>query len=272
MPLLDYTVTDGIARLALDRPDKLNSINAELLDELEQALDRAERDDSVRAILLAGRGRAFSAGFDLAASPERAGETKAERIRRELTRDFDVIMRFWDCPKPAVAAVHGYCLGSAMEIAALCDITIAAEDCRFGAPEVTYGSGIVCLVLPWIIGFKNANDVLLTGRKGIDAGEACRIGLANRVVPLDELEAAAMDIARTIAANDALAVRLTRRAIRRTYETAGFRRALQAALEDDIEIETTDTPESLGFNAILEQDGLKAALAWRAGTPRTRNH
>lgn len=272
MPLLDYSVADGVAQLALDRPDKLNAINAGLLDELEAALDRAEQDDTVRAILLAGRGRAFSAGFDLAGGAERAGESRADRIRRELTRDFDVIMRFWDCPKPVVAAVHGYCLGSAMEIAALCDITIAAEDCRFGAPEVTYGSGIVCLVLPWIIGFKNANDVLLTGRKGIDAGEAHHIGLVNRVVPLRGLEAAAMDVARTIAANDALAVRLTRRAIRRSFETAGLRRALQAALEDDIEIETTDTPESLGFNAILEQDGLKAALAWRTGTPRTRNH
>lgn len=265
MPSVDFDVTGSIARLTLDRRDKLNAIDAAMLDELENALGRAEADDRVRAIVLSGRGRAFSAGFDLNETAKRDGESKAERIRRELTRDFDAIMRFWDCPKPIVAAVHGYCLGSAMELTAVCDITIAAEDARFGAPEVRYGSGIVCLIVPWILGYKKATELLLTGRKDVDAAEACRIGLVNRVVPGPELHSQALAVARSLAANDALAVRLTKKAIRRSFDAAGIREALASALEHDIQIETSDTPESQAFNEKLAREGLGAALAWRAG-------
>lgn len=260
MALVALAVSGGLASITLNRPDKLNAINREMLDELEQALDTAERDDSVRAIVLRGEGRAFSAGFDLG-SPAFDGGTEA--IREELMRDFAVIMRFWDCRKPTIAAVHGYCLGSSMEISALCDITIAADDCRFGAPEVRYGSGIVCLVLPWIVGLKNAKELLLTGGN-IDAARALAIGLVNRVVPADELQSAADCIAREIAANDPEAVRLTREAVNTGFETAGLRRALAQALEYDIRIETTETPESAAFNRIMEAKGVKAALAWRA--------
>src|SRR5690606_7945012 len=142
--------------------------------QLEQILDSIERREDVRAILLDGNGRAFSAGFDIESA---APASRGDDLRRELERDFEVIMRFWDCPKPIVAAVHGYCLGSSMEIAALCDVTIAADDSRFGAPEVRYGSGIVCLVLPWIIGYKNASELLLAGDSNIDAARAASIGL-----------------------------------------------------------------------------------------------
>ena len=264
MSSIDFERTGAIGRLTLDRRDKLNAIDAAMLDELEDALGKAEADDRVRAIVLAGRGRAFSAGFDLNEPHDDGVASSAERIRRELTRDFEVIMRFWDCPKPIVAAVHGYCLGSAMELTAVCDITIAADDARFGAPEVTYGSGIVCLILPWILGYKKASELLLTGRKDVAAPEAERIGLVNRVVPAADLQREALAVARTLAANDALALRLTRKAIRRSFDAAGFRDALATALEHDIEIETTDTPESLAFNKKLAEEGLKAALAWRA--------
>ncbi|MGH8168890.1 MAG: enoyl-CoA hydratase/isomerase family protein, partial [Woeseiaceae bacterium] len=164
MPTVELETIGSVARITLNRPEKLNAIDSEMLDELESALDRAERSDDVRAILLDGNGRAFSAGFDMeSVTASTDDEPREDRLRRELTRDFDVIMRFWDCPKPTIAAVHGFCLGSSMEITAVCDVTLAAAGCRFGAPEVRYGSGIVCLVLPWIVGFKNANDLLLAG-------------------------------------------------------------------------------------------------------------
>jgi enoyl-CoA hydratase len=186
-----------------------------------------------------------------------------DSIRRELKRDFDVIMRFWDCSKPTVAAVHGYCLGSSMEISAVCDITIAAADSRFGAPEVKYGSGIVCLVLPWLIGLKNAKELLLTGDNDIDAERARTMGLVNRVVDRDSLLTETFALARRIAANDAMAVQLTKQAMNRGAEIGGLRRALEEALEVDLRIETTETPESREFNTIMQKDGLKAALAWR---------
>lgn len=262
MASIDLEIAGGIAHIALNRPEKLNAIDASMLGELESALDEAQASDTVRAILLSGRGRAFSAGFDLGDAG--AQEPDTDHIQRELRRDFDVIMRFWDCPKPTIAAVHGYCLGSSMEITAVCDITIAARDSRFGAPEVAYGSGIVCLILPWIIGLKNARELLLAGEKDIDATRAQAMGLVNRVVDNEKLLVEARALAERIAGNDALAVQLTKQAINRGAEIAGMRRALEEALAIDIRIETTDSPESRAFNAIMRKDGLKAALAWRA--------
>ena len=261
MPTVELETIGSVARITLNRPEKLNAIDAAMLDELEAALDRAERANDVRAILLNGNGRAFSAGFDMEPATASADKEPREvRLRRELTRDFNVIMRFWDCPKPTIAAVHGFCLGSSMEITAVCDVTLAAAGCRFGAPEVQYGSGIVCLVLPWIIGLKNANELLLAGKNDIDATRAVEMGLVNRVVAPEELFDEARAMAELIASNDSLAVRLTKKAIHRSIETAGFRRALEDALELDIQIETTDTAESVAFNEMVEREGLKAAL------------
>jgi enoyl-CoA hydratase len=264
MPLVELEIVGSVARMTLNRPHKLNAIDAQMLDELELALDRAEQTDEARAILLDGNGRAFSAGFDMDANELDPRQSRIEQVQSELTRDFEVIMRFWDCPKPTVAAVHGYCLGSSMEITALCDITIAADDCRFGAPEVRYGSGAVCLVLPWIIGLKHANELLLAGNSDISAERAAAMGLVNRVVPSKNLQEEARNMAQQLAANDALAVGLTKKAIHQSVEMSGMRRALQQALACDIQIETTETTESAAFKDILRKDGLKAALSWRA--------
>ncbi len=255
--------TDGpLATVTLNRPDKLNAINAAMVAELDAALDQAEADDEIKAIILAGAGRAFSAGFDLDMDADES-ETDIGALRRELTDDFNIIMRFWDCPKPTIAAVHKYCLGSAMEMAVACDITISAENCRFGAPEVKFGSGIVALVLPWFIGPKRAKELLLTGDDKVTAQQALQYGLVNRVVADDRLMEEARSVAFDIAKNDSLAVRMTKQAINRTYDMAGMRDALLHALELDIEIESTETDESREFNKILRTKGTKAAIAWR---------
>ncbi len=261
--LIEFEKCGPVAEIRLNRPDKLNAVNAAMLEELGTALDDAEQDDAVRVIILCGNGRAFSSGFDLEMGGPGAGVSKSDFIRQELKRNFGLIMRFWDCPKPTIAAVHGYCLGSSMEISAVCDITIAADDCFFGAPEVRFGSGIVCMILPWIVGLKNANEILLEGSARIDAGRAQAIGLINRVVPAAKLMDEARSLAGELSLNDPLAVRLTKKAIRRTVEIAGMRQALAEALETDIEIDTTATPESITFNDILASYGPKAAFAWR---------
>ncbi len=264
MSKVRYEKNAGVANLRLNRPDKLNAIDGDMLEELDFYLSKAEHDDDVRVLVLSGEGRAFSAGFDLEMGEPAAGEDRADFIREEISRDFQSIMRFWDFPKPVIAAVHGYCLGSAMEISAVCDITIAAEDCRFGAPEVRYGSGIVCMILPWIIGQKNARELLLTGTDKVSAERALAIGLVNRIVTADKLMDEANAVAREIALNDIDAVRLTKKALNESLEAAGFRNALAAALEIDIRIECSESPESQEFNRIHAEDGLKAALNWRA--------
>jgi enoyl-CoA hydratase len=257
-----YATSGPVATITLNRPDKLNAINALMVAELNRALDQAEADEAIKTIVLTGAGRAFSAGFDLDMDAEE-DDTDVAALRAELTDDFNIIMRFWDCPKPTIAAVHKYCLGSAMEMAVACDITIAADDCRFGAPEVRFGSGIVALVLPWMIGPKRAKELLLTGDDRVTAEQAEHYGLVNRVVPVGQAVAEAQSLAKDIAKNDELAVRMTKQAINRSYEIAGMRDALLQALELDIEIESTETEESREFNRILKTKGTKAAIAWR---------
>jgi enoyl-CoA hydratase len=256
-----YEVEGPVAVLTLHRPEKLNAINARMVSELGEALDLAESDTNVRTIVLRGSGRAFSAGFDLEMGEDESGD-ELGFVRAELRKDFAVIMRFWDSPKTTIAAVHTYCLGSAMEMAVACDITVAAEGCRFGAPEVRFGSGIVSLILPWVIGAKQAKELLLTGDDKVSAERALALGLVNRVVPESECFAAAMEIAHTIAANDRVAVEMTKQAINRSYEVMGMRQALLQGLELGVMAETRQTPESRQFNEILEREGPKAAIAW----------
>ena len=257
---IKYETDGAIAFLTLNRPDKLNAINGTMVRELNLALDKAESDDCVRVIVLRGEGKAFSAGFDLDGE---GSSNDPDSIRKELTDDFDIIMRFWHSPKVTIAAVHKYCLGSAMEMAVACDITIAADGCRFGAPEVRFGSGIVAMVLPWFCGPKRAKELLLTGNDRITSQQAESYGLVNRVVRVDELMAEAISTAREIARNDTLAVTMTKQAINKSYEAAGMKLALSQALELDIIVEGTETDESRRFNQILRDEGAKAAIRWR---------
>ena len=254
----------SVALLTLNRPDKLNAINEPMIDALDAALDAAETDESVRAIVVTGKGRAFSAGFDLDMGLGEGKPGPAD-VRRALENDFRIILRFWDSPKPTIAAVHGYCLGSSLELAVACDLTIAAEDCRFGEPEVKFGSGIVALLLPWLAGPKAAKYLLLTGDDRVSAADAQAMGLVNRIVPAASLLDEAVALAKRIAANDAQAVRLTKKAINRSLDIGGMRQALLAALEIDVVIETNETAESREFNEIVQREGAKAAIAWRTG-------
>ena len=180
-----------------------------------------------------------------------------------LQKDFDIIMRFWDCPKPTIAAVHKYCLGGALEMALACALTIASEECRLGEPEPKFGSGSVALLLPWVTGPKQAKELLLTGNDRVTAARAFQMGLVNEITPEGEQLQAALKLAHSIAALDQTSVTLTKKAINRSCDIMGMRQALLQALEIDVIIETTETQESRQFNEVLEKDGLKAALAWR---------
>jgi enoyl-CoA hydratase len=253
---IKYEAEGPLAWITLNRPEKLNAISKLMVVELNQAVDLAQTDDTIRVILIKGEGRAFSAGFDL----EYDGDSD---IKRELQDDFDLIMRFWDSPKPTIAAVHTYCLGGALELAVACDITVAATGCRFGEPEVKFGSGIVAMLLPYVIGPKRAKEMLLTGNDRISSETAESWGLVNRVVEPENLVSEARSIAMEIARNDQHAVRITKQALNTTYEIGRMRDALKHALDLDIAIETTETDESRQFNEILKNEGAKAAIDWR---------
>ena len=260
-----YEKEGPLAWITLNRPEKLNAITKPMAAEILLATDKAQCDDEVRVILLKGAGRAFSAGFDLEIDeePNLTEEEQLQALKSELHNDFELIMRFWHSPKPTVAAVHTYCLGGAMELAVACDITIAATDCRFGEPEVKFGSGAVAMILPYICGPKRAKEILLTGNDRISSEQAEAWGLINRVVKPENLVKRAREIALEIARNDQHAVRITKQAINKTYEFGKMRNALKHALDLDIAIESTETEESRQFNEILRNEGTKAAIDWR---------
>lgn len=254
--------------LTFNRPEALNSFSGALICEVTAALRELVADEAVLAIVVNGAGRAFSAGFDLKEGVAR-NTRGVEAWRKVLEADFDFIMQFWDCPKPTIAAVHGYCLAGAFEVALACDMTIAGEGALFGEPEVRFGSGIVALLLPWMTGPKQAKELLLTGADRLTARRMLDIGVVNKVVADGEVLQAALATAHSIAAAAPQSVRLTKLAINRTYELIGMRRALREALETDIVIEAEENPERVEFNRIRKEQGLAAALAWRdARQPR----
>lgn len=257
---IEYGTDGAVAVIALNRPEKLNAITDPMIDELNLALDLAEADEGVRVVVLHGNGRAFSAGFDLSGG---TAEGDIHFKRAMLQKDFDIIMRFWDCPKPTIAAVHRYCFGGALEMALACDLTVASTGCRLGEPEPKFGSGSVALLLPWITGPKQAKELLLTADDQVTSERAMELGLVNRVTPEGEHLDTAIELARTIAVLDQTSVTLTKKAINQSCDIMGMRKALEAALEIDVLIESTETDESRAFNQVLEAEGLKAALAWR---------
>ena len=201
-----FELTDGICRITVNRPDKLNALDAIVIAELGDAVTRIETDSAVRGVLVTGAGtKAFVAGADigeLSAQSPMEGKTRA-------TAGQTVFRRLERCGKPVVAAVNGFALGGGCELAMACHIRIASDQARFGQPEVKLGiaPGYGATVrLPRLVGKGRAMELLLTGRM-VDAEEAFRIGLVNRVVPADRLLPECETLLRTILENGPLAVR-----------------------------------------------------------------
>ena len=214
-----FELSDGIARVTVDRPDKLNALNSAVIAELGDAVTRIETDAAVRGVILTGSGqKAFVAGADIA---ELTAQTPMEGKARSAAGQ-QVFRRLERCGKPVIAAINGFALGGGCELAMACHIRIAAEHARFGQPEVKLGIGPGyggTARLPRLVGKGRALELLLTGGM-IDAAEAYRIGLVNRVVPADRLMAEAEALLRTILENGLLAIRACLEAVDAGLETS----------------------------------------------------
>ena len=254
-----YEARGPAAWVTLNRPDKLNALSDAIVAGLHDAMARAEADDEVKLLVLTGAGRAFSAGFDI---DQDFGVDTADGWWGVLEKDVAITMRLRTFPKPTIAAVRGWCLGGACDLAMACDMVVAAEDAKFGEPEIRFGSCPVTMLMPFVIGEKKTNELLYTG-DAIDAAEAERLGLVNRVVQGDELQAAVDELVRKIAPTPLPVLRLTKIALLRAYEAMGMQQAVHANLDLSAIINAVDTPETREFNEIARRDGLKAALAWR---------
>lgn len=220
-----YEKKGPVAYMTLNRPHALNAYSVQMRDDLYEVLGAIKDDDEVRVIIVKGAGdKAFCAGADLKEflTAPSAIAARQIRFRRDLWR------RFLSIPQPIIAAVHGYVLGSGMEIAASCDIRIASEDAVFGLPEVKLGiipGAGGTQTIPRIIGLSRSLEMLLTNR-WIPAGEAYQFGLVNKVVPKGEHVKTAEDMAIKIASFDPEAVRRAKEAI-----TKGIDMSLQDGLE-----------------------------------------
>ncbi len=256
-----YEVRGPAAWITLNRPEKLNAINKDVLDGLHAGLDRAAADDEVKVVVLTGAGRAFSAGYDLSAEAAHS-EIPAHEWHEVLAADIDATMRVWALEKPTIAAVRGYCLAGGCELAMACDMIVAGESASFGEPEIRYGSGPVTLLMPYVLGQKKTNELLFTGDV-IDAAAALQAGMVNRVVADDAIESEVEGLVIKIAPTPLPVLRLTKIALVRAYESMGLRQAVGTNLDLSAMLNAADTPEQREFMDIVKSQGLKAALAWR---------
>jgi enoyl-CoA hydratase len=247
---LIYEKKENIGLLTINRPEKLNAISNELISELKKLLDEIENDEELRALIITGAGdKAFVAGADIKELVDRDA-----RLGRRVSQERqEVFSRIENLPVPVIAAVNGYALGGGLELALACSIRICSEKAQFGAPEVKLG--IIpgdggTQRLPRLVGLGRAMEMILTG-DFIDAQEAYRIGLVNKVLPQEELMDKAMELAKKIASRPPLAVRFAKEAVNRSQEgdaASGF--ALESYLHA-LSCTTEDKKE--GVSAFLEK-------------------
>jgi enoyl-CoA hydratase len=246
-----FEVRERVALITLNRAEQLNALSFKMREELAGAFEHCGQDDEVRAVVIAGAGRAFCAGVDLADGSFE--EAPIESVEVRMRGDFRA--KLTGMGKPSIAAVQGFALGGGCELALCCDLRIAAEDAQFGQPEINLGSspaGGATQRLPRLIGTAKALELLLAGER-MTATEAERCGLVNRVVPADQLQATAFELADKLASKAPLAVKYIREAVYR---------GLDLPLEDGLRLEVY-----LGGLLRTTEDRVEGLKAFREKRP-----
>jgi enoyl-CoA hydratase len=246
-----YEIEGGIGIITLNRPDRLNALSIQLKEELSELFDHIGRDDTVLAVILTGGPKVFCAGADI---KERAKmqPSQAEAYFNRL-KSHQFYCKIENFEKPVIAAVSGVAVGGGCELSLVCDLRIASETARFGVPEVKLGmipAAGGTQRLPRMIGVTKAKELLYTG-EFMDAAEAYRVGLINKVVPVEQLLEEAKALARKLIAQPPLAVKFAKRAV-----NAGMEMALNAALDYEsycASLLSVSEDRKEGFNAFVEK-------------------
>src|SRR6059058_5129353 len=232
-PVVLYEIDDKVSVITLNRPEKLNAISPELMRQLLDAFARADDEKATSVVLLRAEGRSFCAGYDIGRKPD-PGEADWRddpiKAHKHLAPQLAFEMTPWNMTKPVIAAVQGHVMGGGCELVMLCDLTIAADNASFGEPEIRFSSVGPALVMPMIIGYKKARELLYFGDT-IDARTALDLGMVNRVVALAELREASLRYAKRLSLISPEALYATKRAINRGADAAGFRTAIYAGLD-----------------------------------------
>lgn len=224
-----YEVDGPVCTITLDRPEVANAQDTQLLDELDAAFDLADEDDGVRVVVLAGEGKHFSAGHDLKQLLSEGDrwaklrDTPEGKWRHEQVMYFDRCVKIRDFRKPTIAAVQGACSAAGLMLACMCDLIVAADDASFSNPVLRMtGAGVELLVEPWELGPRKAKEFLLCAET-LDAEDAERLGLVNKVVPRGELAKAAREMADRVALVPPVTAQAVKDSINRMLDFQGQR-------------------------------------------------
>lgn len=260
MSLIKKEIKGYIGYLTLNNPTKLNAMSEPMMAEMVEALKEFDENEKVRCIVLKGEGKAFSAGHDV--NPEDNHYSGAEGWRTRAQRCNTLPQTIWSLKTPIIAQVHGYCLGGACDIAAVCDLTIAADNAKFGEPEIQHNSHPPFPMLPYLLNFKKANEVILLGEH-FTAAEALEMGLINRCVPIEELDNTVYEYAMKLVKLPIPGLQECKNTIKRIYEMTGMQTAVSIAENAFGVVLSTETPEFTKFCEIRDKEGMKAAFKWR---------
>jgi enoyl-CoA hydratase len=260
MSFIEYEASERIATITLDRPEAANAQTLELLDELDEAWRRAADDPDVRVIVLQANGKHFSAGHDIKGVTPEDGWRLADIYQIESRRFLEYTLRWRNVPKPSIAAVQGVCIAGGLLLCWPCDLIVAADNATFSDPVVNMGiGGVEYHGHTWELGARKAKELLFTGGK-ITAAEAERLGMVNRVVPLDELRPATHALAAEIATKHPFALRQAKRAVNQTLDVQGFYAAVQSVFD----IHQTGHGHAIseaGVPILMMLDEMKAEIA-----------
>ncbi len=275
-----YDVDDRVAHITLNQPDKRNALNWTMLQELSDALKKAELDEDVRVIVIKGAGACFCAGHNVAEmgeAPKHIDERSWSEItmnnegddlglsvwdsRAQVQGHIEIPLEIWNNWKPVIAQVHAHCLGGGSGIALACDLLIAGEDARIGYPPArSMAPGEEISMFAWHVGMKKAKELALTG-DSLTAGEMLDYGIANYVFPADELDQETTKIARRIANIDSELLMLSKTSMNRIFDHQGFSHTVKAAGEY---VSLAHYRKAIAeFNKTIKEEGIKAALEKR---------
>ncbi len=270
---LVYAVDGAIATITLNRPEELNTIVPPMPEEFEAAIGRAVRDPAVKVIVLRGAGRAFCAGYDFGDGFHHWEENLNTGGKWDPGKDFvfataDAIaptqkfMSMWRAPKPVIAQVHGWCVGGGSDTALCADIVIASDDAQIGTPYARMWGCYLSGMWLYRLGLTKAKEYALTGRP-LSGRRAAEVGLINRSVPFDQLEATVRQTAEQLASIPASQLAAMKLIVNQAYENMGLNST--QTLGTILDGLMRNTPDALEFIRIAEGEGVRAAVARRDG-------
>jgi enoyl-CoA hydratase len=265
---VEYTVSEGIARLVLNRPERMNAINTQLVADLRSAVAAANDDSAVRVMILSGAGRAFCAGYDLdwgtkaedASQKAMSGQWDPVRDYLGMSRNVRAYMSLWESPKPVIAQVHGWCVGGGTDLALCSDLIYMATDSQIGYPPARIWGEPTTMMWVYRLGLEHAKRLMLSG-ESLTGVEAERLGLASKAVPADQLKETAEAMARKLATIPLNQLVMSKLLVNQAYENMGLRTTqMLGTVFDGI---ARHTPEGIAWRDEAMRDGFREAVRRR---------